>query len=77
MGYGSFAEGVDIIAVGCAADVDVRLPDVATGGSMTVFHDVVALERDLVVYGKMGVSAEQLVAALEAAQQGEELREAR
>ena len=44
---------------------------------MTVFHDVVALERDLVVYGKMGVSAEQLVAALEAAQQGEELREAR
>jgi len=56
---------IDIISVRGAADVDVRLPYIATGGSMTMLHHILALIIDLVVAGKMSMAAEEFVSSLE------------
>ena len=52
------SEGVNVISVRSAADVDVRLPNVSAGGGMAVFYHVVAVNLRLVVDGEMRVSAE-------------------
>ena len=70
-------EGVNVVSVGGAADVDVRLPDVSACGGVAMLQHMMALEADFVVVGKVGMPAEQLVAAAELAEHGEQLREAR
>ena len=60
---------IDIISVRGAADVDIRLPYIATGGSMTMLHHILALIIDLVVAGKMSMAAEEFVTALKLFQQ--------
>ena len=62
---------IDIISVRRAADVDVRLPDIATGCSMTMLHHILALVVDFVVAGKMSMSAEEFIASLKLLQQRE------
>ena len=62
---------IDIISVRGAADVDVRLPDIATGSSMTMLHHILALIIDLVVAGKMSMAAEEFIASLKLLQQRE------
>ena len=47
------------------ADVDVRLPDIATGSSMTMLHHILALIIDLMIAGKMSMAAEELISPLE------------
>ena len=68
-------ETVYIISVRGAADVDVRLPDIATGSSMTMLHHILSLIIDLVVAGKMSMSAEEFVTALKLFQQRKQERE--
>ena len=67
---------INIISVRCAADVDVRLPDIATGSSMTMLHHILALVVDFVVAGKMSMSAEEFISSLKLLQQREQEREA-
>ena len=57
------------------ANVDVRLPDVATRCSMTMLHHILALVVDFVVAGKMSMSAEEFVSSLKLLQQREQERE--
>ena len=71
------SEGVNVISVRSAADVDVRLPNVSAGGGMAVFYHVVTVNLRLVVDGEMRVSAEQFVASAEFAEQREQCRQAR
>ena len=66
---------VYIISIWSSADVDVRLPYIATGGSMTMLHHILALIIDLVVAGKMSMSAEEFVTALKLFQQRKQERE--
>ena len=66
---------VYIISVRGAADVDVRLPDIATSSSMTMLHHILALIIDLVVAGKMSMAAEEFVTALKLFQQRKQERE--
>ena len=56
---------VYIISIWSSADVDIRLPDVATGSSMTMLHHILALIIDLVVAGKMSMAAEEFISSLE------------
>ena len=56
---------VYIISIWSSADVDVRLPYIATGGSMTMLHHILALIIDLVVAGKMSMAAEEFISSLE------------
>ena len=62
---------IDIISVRRTADVDVRLPDVATRCSMTMLHHILALIIDFVVAGKMSMAAEEFIASLKLLQQRE------
>ena len=66
---------VYIISIWSSADVDIRLPYIATGGSMTMLHYILALIIDLVVAGKMSMSAEEFVTALKLFQQRKQERE--
>ena len=56
---------VYIISIWSSADVDIRLPYIATGGSMTMLHHILALIIDLVVAGKMSMAAEEFISSLE------------
>ena len=58
-------KAIDILSVRGAADVDVRLPDIATGSSMTMLHHILALIIDFVVAGKMSMAAEEFISSLE------------
>ena len=60
---------IDIISVRRTADVDVRLPDVATRCSMTMLHHILALIIDLVVAGKMSMAAEEFTQAMNGVRQ--------
>lgn len=73
--HAAASEGVNVISVRSAADVDVRLPNVSAGGGMAVFYHVVTVNLRLVVDGEMRVSAEQLVASAEFAEQREQCPE--
>lgn len=64
-------EGIDIVAVRGSAYIDVRLPYIAARRGVAMLHNVFALELNLVVDGKMRMSAKEFVAALELFQQGE------
>ncbi len=66
---------IDIISVRGAADVDVRLPYIATGSSMAMLHHILALIVDFVVAGKMSMSAEEFISSLKLLQQREQERE--
>ena len=55
---------IDIISVRGAADVDVRLPDIATGCGMAMLHHILALVVDLMVAGKMSMAAEEFISSL-------------
>ena len=64
-------KAIDIISIRSAADVDVRLPDIATSCSMTMLHHILALIVNLMVAGKMSMSAEEFVSSLKLLQQRE------
>ena len=68
---------VYIISIWSSADVDIRLPYIATGGSMTMLHHILSLIVDFVVAGKMSMSAEEFVTALKLFQQRKQERETR
>ncbi len=68
---------IDIISVRGSADVDVRLPDIATGSSMTMLHHILALIIDFVVAGKMSMSAEEFISSLKLLQQRDSRSERR
>ena len=53
---------VDIVAIGHAVYVDVRLPDVAAGCRVAVLQYVLAVYLDLIVHGKVRMAAEKFVA---------------
>ena len=57
---------VNIISVWRSANIDIRLPYIATGSSMTVLQHVLSVKVYFAIYGEMGVSAEQLVPAFKA-----------
>lgn len=77
IGNGRAVKTIDVISVRRTADVYVRLPDVAAGSCMAVLGYVLSAEVYLMVYRKMRVSAEQLIAALETLEQLKNLRKTR
>ena len=61
VGNGRATHGVHVVAVGHAVDVEVRLPDVATGCGVTALVDGLAAKANLVVHSKVGVTTEETV----------------
>ena len=66
-------EAIDIVSVGRAADVDVRLPDVSAGCRMAVLQQMTTVVVHLMVQCEVGVTAEELVSTFERAEQREYL----
>ena len=73
----SVIEAIYVIAIRCATDIDIALPDISAGGSMTVFHEMLPLKVYLVVDGEMRMTAEQFKTSLERSQHLQQQREVR
>ncbi len=61
VGNGGTAHGVHIISIGHAVDINVRLPYITAGGSMTAFVHLLAIEGYLVIHSKVGMAAEEAI----------------